>query len=359
MSNIKDENTSSNTKPKIGITIGDFNGIGPETIIKVLQDRRMTSICTPIVYGSGKILTRYKRILEIENFNYHQYNENSYLNEKKVNVINCWPEPMTIEPGAVTEQAGDGAFLAIQKSTEDLKKGFIDAVVTCPINKANVQRKEFPYAGHTEYYAKEFGAKESIMMLSSERLKVGLVTVHVPINAVTQLITRERILGKALTMISSLKNDFGIQKPRVAVLGLNPHAGEDGMLGEEDKKIIGPTVNELYKKGNLIYGPYPADGFFGMMMHKKFDAVLAMYHDQGLIPFKAMAFDEGVNFTAGLDVVRTSPDHGTAYNIAGKGIANERSLRESIYLAIDIVKNRKNKVTNQLRVNKKLKAEKD
>ncbi len=359
MSNIQEEQPSDNYKPKIGITIGDFNGIGPEIIIKVLQDRRITSICTPIVYGSGKILTRYKRILDIENFNYHQYNENSYLNEKKVNVINCWQDTMNIEPGQVTEQAGTAAFLSIKKSTEDLKKGFIDAVVTCPINKANVQRKEFPYAGHTEYYAKEFEAKENVMMLCSETLKVGLVTVHVPIHSVTKLISRERILGKALTMIASLKNDFGIQKPKVAVLGLNPHAGEDGLLGEEDRNIISPTINELYKKGNLIYGPYPADGFFGMLMYKKFDAVLAMYHDQGLIPFKTLAFDEGVNFTAGLEVVRTSPDHGTAYNIAGKGLANETSLRESIYAAIDIVRNRQNKVTNQLRVNKKFRVEKD
>ncbi len=349
------KNEAEPSKPKIGITLGDFNGIGPEIIIKVLQDKRITSLCTPIVYGSGKILTRYKRILNIEQFNYHQFNENSYLNEKKVNVVNCWQDQMNIEPGQVTEEAGLAAFLALQKSTDDLKNELIDAVVTCPINKANVKRKEFPFAGHTEYYAKEFGAEENVMMLCSETLKVGLVTVHVPLAAVAPLISRERIISKANTLIKSLKYDFGITKPKVAVLGLNPHAGEDGLLGEEDKNIIAPTVSELYKKGNLIYGPYPADGFFGMLMYQKFDAVLAMYHDQGLIPFKTLAFDEGVNFTAGLSIVRTSPDHGTAYNIAGKGIANERSLREAIFLAIDVVKNRRNKVENQLRVNKKLK----
>ncbi len=353
------ESRSSTYKPKVGITLGDFNGIGPEIVIKVLEDKRITTLCTPIIYGSGKILTRYKRLLELENFNYHQYNENSYLNEKKVNVVNCWQDHLTIEPGKVTEEAGLAAYLALQKSTEDLKSGFIDAVVTCPINKANVKRKEFPYAGHTEYYAKEFEAEESLMMLCSSQLKVGLVTVHVPLHAVSRLITRERIQSKVIALMASLKKDFGISKPKIAVLGLNPHAGEEGLLGQEEQEIISPAIIELHKKGNLVYGPYPADGFFGMMMHQKFDAVLAMYHDQGLIPFKALAFDEGVNFTAGLSIVRTSPDHGTAYSIAGKGIANERSFREALYMAIDVVRHRRNKIENKIRLTKKLKFEQE
>lgn len=355
----KNEEDGELYKPKIGITMGDFNGIGPEIIIKVLQDKRIMNICTPIVYGSGKILMRYKRILNIERFNYHNYNEHSYLNERKVNVINCWVNQMNLKPGQVTEEGGTGAFLAIKKSTEDLKDGVIDGVVTCPINKANTQREAFPYAGHTEYYAKEFAAEEHLMMLCSTDLKLGLFTVHQPLSEVAHLITPERIMDKTLALVDTLRQDFGITRPKIAILGLNPHAGEDGLLGKEEKEIIAPSISTLYKKGNLVYGPYPADGFFGMLMYKKFDAVLAMYHDQGLVPFKMLSFDEGVNFTAGLEVVRTSPDHGTAYNIAGKGIANEKSLREAIFLAVDIIRKRKNKTTKQIRTQppEKLRAE--
>lgn len=337
-------------KPKIGITIGDYNGIGPEVIIKVLQDRRITELCVPIIYGSGKILTKYKRILEIEDFSYHQYSNNSYLNEKKVNVINCWADIQEIQPGKVTEIAGRCAYLAIKRSTQDLKSGFLDGVVTCPINKANIQNKEFSFPGHTEYYASEFAeGKDTLMLLCSPQMRVGVVTGHIPLKEVSSQLTKEKILAKIQILYHSLKEDFGIAKPKIAVLGLNPHAGENGLLGNEEKDILNPAITEFHKKGHLVYGPFPADGFFGSLGYQRFDAVLAMYHDQGLIPFKTLAFDQGVNYTAGLSTVRTSPDHGTAYDIAGKNKANEESFREALFMAIDVVKTRKNKVTNQLR----------
>ena len=338
-----------NLRTRIGITIGDINGIGPEIIIKVMGDSRMTNICTPIIYGSGKVLTNYKRILGIENFSYHQYNSNSYINEKKVNMINCWHDVVELNPGKVTKEGGKSALDAIHKSTSDLKKGFIDAVVTAPINKMNVQTSNFNFPGHTEYYSKMFEAEESLMLLCSDNLKVGVVTGHIPISEVSQLITKENIKKKLSVMIRSLKEDFGILKPKVAVLGLNPHAGENGLLGDEEMEHINPAITEFYNQGNLVYGSFSADGFFASLSYQKFDGILAMYHDQGLIPFKALSFGTGVNYTAGLSIVRTSPDHGTAYNIAGKGKADESSLRKAIYMACDIVKKRKNKVSYMLR----------
>lgn len=259
---------------------------------------------------------------------------------------------MEIEPGRVTESAGKCAYLALQRSTDDLKKGFIDAVVTAPINKANIQRPEFQYTGHTEYYKDKFDADTNLMLMCSENLRVGLLTGHMPLERVKKNITRENIIAKVKLLAQSLKEDFNILKPRIAVLGVNPHAGEEGLLGDEESKVMGPTISELHKKGILVFGPYPADGFFGTMLYRKFDGVLAAYHDQGLVPFKTIAFESGVNFTAGLSIVRTSPDHGTAYNIAGKGIANETSMREAIFTAIDIFKNRDGKIERQIRVNK-------
>jgi 4-hydroxythreonine-4-phosphate dehydrogenase len=323
MESIEQERTRK--KPNIGITIGDFNGVGPELIIKILQDTRINNICTPIIYGSGKILTKYKRLLDIEQFNYHQYNPNSYLNEKKPNVINCWQDNFEVNPGKVTKEAGKCAFLALEKATEDLKSGFLDGLVTCPINKSNIQSEEFKFPGHTEYLATKMEVKENLMLLCSDTLRVAVVTGHVPVSQIK--ITKEAVHTKLTLLYESLKKDFGISRPKIAVLGLNPHAGEEGLLGSEDKEIIQPVITEFHKKGKLVYGPFPADGFFGMYSHTKFDAVLAMYHDQGLIPFKTLAFEKGVNFTAGMPTVRTSPDHGTAYDIAGKGIASEVSLR--------------------------------
>ncbi len=340
-------------KPKIGISIGDFNGIGPEVIIKVLSDNRINNICTPIVYGSGKILTKYKRLIGIEQFSYHQYNPNSYLNEKKSNVVNCWHENLEIDPGRVTEIAGQCALKSLQKSTEDLESGFIDAVVPAPINKDNIQQDEFKFPGHTEYYEEKFGGSgKSLMMMVTENLKVAMATGHVPLSKVHEMITKEHLTKKIKILLKSLQDDFGIIKPKVAVLGLNPHAGENGLLGKKEIEVIGPVVSDFKNRGNLVYGPFPADGFFGAMSYQKFDAVLAMYHDQGLIPFKSIAFDRGVNYTAGLSIVRTSPDHGTAYDIAGKNMASPTSLREAIYLACDVVRARTNKVSNSIRVDK-------
>ncbi|MBX2840154.1 MAG: 4-hydroxythreonine-4-phosphate dehydrogenase PdxA [Flammeovirgaceae bacterium] len=343
-------NTKNKTKPKIGITIGDFNGVGPEVIIKALGDSRISNICTPIIYGSGKILTKYKRALHIEKFSYHQFNENSYINERKPNLINCWQENHEIDPGRLTNEAGKSAFLAIKKSSEHLKSGFIDAVVTCPISKENIQSEEFNFPGHTEYYAATFESKNSLMMLCSKELRVAVATGHIPLEKVKESITKELLTKRLKVLIKTLKVDFGILKPRIAVLGLNPHAGEGGLLGKEEQDIISPAISDFKNRGNLISGPFPADGFFGTYSFQKYDAVLAMYHDQGLIPFKTIAFDTGVNFTAGLPIVRTSPDHGTAFNIAGLNKASETSLRESIYLACDIVRNRQNVIENQIRV---------
>ncbi|OHX65596.1 4-hydroxythreonine-4-phosphate dehydrogenase PdxA [Flammeovirga pacifica] len=347
------KNRKSN-KPRIGITIGDYNGIGPEVIVKVLQDKRIANICTPVVYGSGKILTKYKRILNIEEFTYHQYNNNSYIHDQKINVVNCWNEIQELDPGKVTPEAGNCAYLSIEKASEDLKSEVIDAVVTAPINKANIQSEKFQYAGHTEYYNENFAkGRETLMTLCSGDLRVGVVTGHIPIKDVSAAITKEKVTAKLEVMIESLKKDFGITKPKVAVMGLNPHAGEEGLLGDEEINIIGPVVKEFKKRGNLVFGPFPADGFFGTFSFKNYDGILCMYHDQGLIPFKLHAFENGVNYTAGLDIVRTSPDHGTAYNIAGKGIADETSFREALMQAVDIVKVRNNEVKNMIRPNAK------
>ncbi|MEN7548678.1 4-hydroxythreonine-4-phosphate dehydrogenase PdxA [Rapidithrix thailandica] len=346
-------------KPRIGITIGDINGIGPEIIIKVLQDKRIANLITPIIYGSGKVLTKYKRLLNLEEFSYHQYNTNSYLNEKKPNVVNCWHDSAEIQPGKVVEQAGKYALQAMQRATEDLRNDFLDAVVTCPINKANMPKDEFPFKGHTDYYTSEFEAQNSLMVMCSEQLKIAVLTDHIPLTEVKKFVTRERLINKVEVLEKMLKDDFGIQKPKIAVLGLNPHAGEEGLLGNEEQEVISPTLSELHKKGHLVFGPYPADGFFASLTHQKFDAVLAMYHDQGLIPFKILAFEEGVNYTAGLPIVRTSPDHGTAYNIAGKGIAHEGSLREAIFMAHNIVRNREDKIERKIRVNVDAELKKD
>ncbi|MCS7004866.1 MAG: 4-hydroxythreonine-4-phosphate dehydrogenase PdxA [Cytophagales bacterium] len=354
-----EQQTQKPAKPRIGITMGDFNGIGPEIIIKVLVDTRLNTLCTPIVYGSGKILTRYKRLIGLEDFSYHQYNSQSFLHEKKPNVINCWAEHIEIEPGNITEEAGQCAMIALQRSTEDLKAGFLDAVVTAPINKSNIQKAGFAFMGHTEYYEYEFGnGRESLMLMCSESLRIGLLTAHVPLRKVAEMITPELIVKKVQILQNSLQEDFGIQKPKIAVLGLNPHAGESGLLGEEEKEIIAPTLEQLRQSGLIVMGPYSSDSFFGTLQYKNFDAVLACYHDQGLIPFKTLFFETGVNFTAGLPIVRTSPDHGTAYDIAGKGIADATSMRRAIFLALDIVANRKNKVQRMLRVQKKLTKEK-
>jgi 4-hydroxythreonine-4-phosphate dehydrogenase len=328
-------------RPVIGISLGDFNGVGPEIILKTLSDNRISKICIPVIYGNYKIFAKYRRLMEIEEISFHSIKNIADLFPKKNNLITCWEEDYEINPGKVTEEAGKAAFISLQRATEDVVSGSIDALVTAPINKKNIQSADFNFAGHTEYLTQMANANDSLMLLACEELRIGVVTGHIPLSAVKQQVTREKILSKVNILYKSLKNDFGISKPRIALLGLNPHAGEDGLLGREEIEIIAPIVEELKQKGVLAFGPFPADGFFGVKHYQKFDGVLAMYHDQGLVPFKLMAFDSGVNFTAGLPFIRTSPDHGTAYDLAGKNIASESSFRAALFMAIDMVKNRK------------------
>lgn len=329
-----------NSNPKIGITIGDVNGIGPEVIIKVLKDNRLTKYITPIIYGSTKVLSYYRKSLHLEDFQYSLVKSDQDFNPKKVNVINCWEEMVEIEAGSDKKEAGEAALKSLQSASDDLKSGRIDAVVTAPINKNNIQSDGFNFPGHTEFFTSVADANDSLMLMVSENLRIGVATGHLPLNQVSGSINADLLKSKITILIESLKKDFGIGKPRVAVLGLNPHAGEEGLLGDEENDLIRPVVKEFKNNGHLVFGPFPADGFFGKGEFKKFDGILAMYHDQGLIPFKAMAFQSGVNYTAGLPIIRTSPDHGTAYSIAGKGIADESSMRSAIMMAYDIFKSR-------------------
>jgi 4-hydroxythreonine-4-phosphate dehydrogenase len=331
-------------KPLIGISIGDINGVGPEVIIKTFSDSRIFKFCTPILYGSGKVLNFYKKQLGLEEFHYQQILDISEKHLKRLNVLNCWEEDVFVEPGKETPQGGRAAYLSLKQATSDLKEGIIDALVTAPINKNNMQSDEFRFMGHTDYLAHEFQKPDYLMTFVSEGLRVAVLTDHIPLSQVSNAISKPMLKAKLKTLENSLTHDFGIAKPKIAVLGLNPHAGEEGLLGKEEQETIIPVIEELKTAGKLIYGPYPADGFFGKEYHKKFDAVLAMYHDQGLVPFKSMAFDTGVNFSAGFPKIRTSPDHGTAYDIAGKNKANESSFREAVYLAVQLVKARKGEV---------------
>lgn len=331
----------SSERPVIGITIGDFNGIGPEVILKTLSDPRILKQCIPVVYGSYKILGKYKKLIETqEEVNFHQIKNINEIQHRKINIINCWEEDLEPEPGKVTTQAGIAAFQALEKASTDLQSGGVQALVTAPVNKKNIQQDNFNFPGHTEYLADRFKS-DSLMMMVSEFMKVAVVTGHIPLSEVKSAITADKISKQLNIFYKSLKNDFQIIKPKVAILGLNPHAGEEGMLGKEDLEIIQPLIEDLKNKGILVSGPFPSDAFFGMHLYNKFDGVLAMYHDQGLIPFKTLSFETGVNFTAGLPVIRTSPDHGTAYDIAGKNKANENSFRHALYLACDLVKQKR------------------
>lgn len=327
-------------KPRIGITLGDLNGVGPEVAMKALADNRILSMVTPVVYGSTRVLSHYKKLFALEEFNFSQVRSKGQFTARSINAVNCWEDAIEINPGKPSPESGKAALKSLQGACAELKEGLIDALVTAPIDKHAIHGDDFPFKGHTEFLAKEFGSGESLMFMVSERLRVGLVTDHVPISDVPSQISKEKIENKLKLMESSLKNDFGISKPRIAVLGLNPHAGDGGLLGKEDDEIIRPVVADQRSRGRLVFGPFSADGFFGAALFRQYDAVLAMYHDQGLIPFKALTFGEGVNFTAGLPVVRTSPDHGTAFNISGKNQANEASMRHAILLASEIVRHR-------------------
>jgi 4-hydroxythreonine-4-phosphate dehydrogenase len=324
---------------KIGISIGDINGIGPEVIIKSLSDSRIYNNFTVIIYGSSKVMSYHKNICADSNLNFYHINDINKAHSDKINVLNCWEENVNIEIGKATEEGGKYAYIALDRAVNDLRDGTIDALVTAPINKNAMQMAKFPSKGHTEFIAQKVNGTP-LMMLVADHLKIALVTAHVPITEIGAMITKDLIMEKLLLLNNSLKVDFGLERPNIAVLGLNPHAGDGGVIGKEEEEIIKPAIIESKYKGIVAAGPYPADGFFGSNEYKKFDAILAMYHDQGLIPFKALAFEDGVNYTAGLSVVRTSPDHGTAYDIAGNNVANETSFREALYLAADIGKNR-------------------
>ncbi len=328
-------------KPRIGITLGDYNGVGPEVVIKALADNRLLNLVTPVIYGSGKVISFYKKLLNIEEFNFSQVRNKGQFAPKSINVVNSWGDDAgEIMPGKASKESGKAAFIALKQASEELKEGVIDALVTAPIDKHTIHSDEFPFKGHTEFLTQFFEAPESLMFMISEKLRVGLVTEHIPVKDIAAAITKEKIEAKLKVMDASLRKDFGIMKPKIAVLGLNPHAGDNGLLGLEEEQIIRPLINDQKNKGRLVFGPFPADGFFAAGTYLKYDGILAMYHDQGLVPFKSVAFEDGVNFTAGLPVVRTSPDHGTAYAIAGKNQAHEGSMREAIYKAAEIFKHR-------------------
>lgn len=334
-----------NEKIIIGITHGDINGIGYEVVLKTLADNRMLEQFVPVVYGSSKAAAFHRKHLDIQGLNLNVVNSIEDINHKRVNVINCVDEDIKVELGASTEEAGKAALVALEMATEDLKNGKLQAIVTAPINKKNIQSATFKFPGHTEYLEQKFGGDTpALMMLVNDVMRVAVVTGHIPIDKIASALTEKLILDKLTVLNASLKKDFSIIRPRIAVLGLNPHAGDEGVIGDEEKTVIVPAIKEAEKLGIIAVGPYPADGFFGSGNFNKFDAVLAMYHDQGLIPFKTVSMDTGVNFTAGLSVIRTSPDHGTAYDIAGQNIASEESFRQALYMAYDIYVNRKSNI---------------
>lgn len=325
---------------KVGISIGDINGIGPEVIMKALSDARMLLDCTPIIYGSTKVFAHYKKLHEEIEFNYQSCKTAEEALIRKVNVVNVWHEDIEYQMGKATETGGKYAFLSLEHATQDLASGKIDVLVTAPISKEAMSKSGFKFPGHTEYLADLAGTEDALMLMVSGNLRVALVTTHIALKDVSTTITKEKILSKIKTFEASLKKDFGIIKPKIAVFGLNPHAGENGKMGTEEQEIISPAINQARGENILAFGPYPADGFFGSQARAQFDGILAMYHDQGLAAFKALAFEDGVNYTAGLPIVRTSPDHGTAFDIVGQNKASEHSMRNAIYVAMDVYRNR-------------------
>lgn len=326
---------------KVGITHGDINGIGYEVILKTFEDPRMTELCTPIIYGSTKVAAYHRKALELQPVMFNLIDDASNADQSKVNIITCTADDVKVELGKATKVSGDAAFASLERATQDLANGVIDVLVTAPINKHNIQQDDFHFPGHTEYLEAKFGGErdKSLMILVKDTLRVALVTGHMPLSDVPSAITKEKIQETARIFNRSLIRDFGIGKPRIAILSLNPHAGENGLLGSEEKDVIIPAIEGLGAEV-FCFGPYPSDGFFGSGQYTHFDGILAMYHDQGLAPFKTLAMEDGVNFTAGLPVVRTSPAHGTAYDIAGKNLASEESFRSAIYMAVDTFRNR-------------------
>lgn len=340
----QEKNTSANEKPtllRVGITHGDTNGVGYEIILKAFAEQTMFEVCTPVVFGSAKIGSYHRKALGIET-QFHFVNSAKDAVDGRLNLVNCFDNDVNVEFGRTSQEAGRAAYWALEAATEALKNGEIDVLVTAPICKNAIQSPDFNFAGHTEYLANRIGeGNEPLMVLANDVMRVALVTTHLPISEVAAAITKENVAKKIRQLNKSLQHDFLISAPRIAVLGLNPHNGDDGVMGHEEKEAIAPAVQEAVEQGIQCFGPYPADGFFGAGMFSHFDAVLAMYHDQGLAPFKALSMDNGVNVTAGLPYVRTSPDHGTAFDIAGCNKASEASFRQAIYTAIDIHRNRK------------------
>lgn len=324
----------------IGITQGDVNGIGLEVILKTLMEPGVADICTPVLFSSQKTVSYYRKVLGLEEFNFHPIRDFTQINHKKANVFVCYEEEVNIEMGKASDIGGKYAYLSLDRATQALQNGDIHAIVTGPINKKTIQSAQFHYPGHTEYFGAKFGGDPLMLLCSDAGLRLAVVTGHISIREVADRITTDRVFQKIEQLHKTLISDFGVRKPKIAVLGLNPHAGDNGAIGKEDNDIIIPAVKKA-SETKMVYGPYSADGFFGSGTYKQFDAVLAMYHDQGLIPFKTIAFNSGVNFTAGLPIVRTSPDHGTAFDMAGKNTANEQSFKNAIYAAIDIYRNRK------------------
>ena len=321
-------------KIKVGISIGDPNGIGIEVILKIFQEKELFDFFTPILYANMKLISFQKRHLNFRT-SLNPYTEGGKLSPTQVNVVDVWKTPFNSSFGQSTKEGGEHALKSLVSATKALKEGKVDVLVTAPIDKHNIQSETFNFPGHTDYLAKELGGK-SLMFMITEGLKVGLLTDHVPVSEVAQLITPERIEEKVALMMESLREDFGISKPKIGVLGVNPHTGDQGIIGKEDDEVLRPTLKKLYDQGHIVLGPYAADSFFGAQTHTQFDAVLAIYHDQGLIPFKTLSFGQGVNYTAGLTKVRTSPDHGTAFEIAGKGEAQTDSFKEALFAARNI-----------------------
>jgi 4-hydroxythreonine-4-phosphate dehydrogenase len=335
------ERPKGKTAPiRVGVTHGDFNGISYEIMIKALMDNRLYDLFTPVIYGLPRVLGFHRKHMELTDLNYNIVSGGAKIAHRKFNIVSLSDEEVNIEFGKSSRQAGEYAYKALEAAVEDLKNNKIDVLVTAPINKENIHSEDFHFQGHTEYLTERFGAKDSLMLMVSDHLKIGTVTNHLPIREVAQAISEKAILNKIAILHNSLQKDFLIDKPKIAVLGLNPHAGDKGLLGDEDTTVIQTALIKAKKQGMLTFGPFPADGFFGSGKYTKYDAVLAMYHDQAMIPFKILAQESGVNFTAGLPIVRTSPDHGTAYDIAGKNVASPASMRQAVYLALDIYKNR-------------------
>lgn len=330
----------NNERPVIGITTGDLNGIGLEVIIKTFSDSRMLDLCTPVIFASNKVINYYRRIVTEHTFNFSSTKDLTKLNPKQVNIFNCWEEEVPLQPGVLTDAAGKYALRSLMVATQCLKDGQLDAIVTAPIHKSNTNVADFPFTGHTPYFKDKFGAKDVVMILYSNSLRVALATEHIPISKVAATITKELLQSKINILRDTLIKDFGIDKPKIAVLGLNPHAGDEGQIGNEEQTVIKPVIDQYKQSGHLVFGPFSADAFFARGSYTQFDAVLAMYHDQGLVAFKTLAQGEGVNYTAGLPIIRTSPDHGTAFDIAGKNIAEPESFREAVYQCLDLIKQR-------------------